>query len=238
MMKHLWSCLSGLSSQFSATRRGYEWLICMWTGAFTSILIESVDAWPDFLVQRRGAVKNWKRRQICYPYVALRRPVKPHPFMYNTETFKIIASFLSIRSLFSSLSHAHKHSQHLWRKGLVIITCNFLLHWQVLSRVTESRKVWQTDLSLLLNQWHLSTMTEWIRQIATSGLWWKSVCEVAKTKWDVRVSEERYCAVGNVKLWHVGTWGAILVGMHSVICIVSSSSLLLFGLKLVKLVGY
>lgn len=39
MMKHLWLCLSGLSSQFGPTRRGYEWLICMWTGAFTSIII-------------------------------------------------------------------------------------------------------------------------------------------------------------------------------------------------------
>lgn len=43
-MKHLWSCLLGLSSQFSPNRRAYEWLICMWTGAFTSILIEIVVA--------------------------------------------------------------------------------------------------------------------------------------------------------------------------------------------------
>lgn len=42
IMKHLWSCLSGLSSQFSPTRQKYEWLICMWTGAFTSVLIETV----------------------------------------------------------------------------------------------------------------------------------------------------------------------------------------------------
>lgn len=44
MIKHLWSCLSGLSSQFSPTRHRYEWLICMWTGAFTSVLIETVVA--------------------------------------------------------------------------------------------------------------------------------------------------------------------------------------------------
>lgn len=43
-MKHSWSRLSGLSSQFSPTRRGYEWLICMWTGAFTSIIIETAVA--------------------------------------------------------------------------------------------------------------------------------------------------------------------------------------------------
>lgn len=109
MMKHLWLCLSGLSSQFSPTRRGYEWLICMWTRAFTSIIIETVVAchrvaW--FSCTHRGAVKNWKRWQICYPYVALRRPLKQHLFMYNTETFKIIGSFLSILSPFpSSLTH-------------------------------------------------------------------------------------------------------------------------------------
>lgn len=135
MMKHLWLCLSGLSSQFSPTRREYEWLICMWTGAFTSILIETVVAcccvaW--FPCAHWRAVKNWKRRQICYPYVALRRPLKMRPFMYNTETFKIIASLLSVLSLFS-LSHIHKHSEYLWRKALVIITCNFPLHWQVLN---------------------------------------------------------------------------------------------------------
>ena len=112
MMKHLWSCLLGLSSQFSPNRRVYEWLICMWTGAFTSILIEIVVAcccvaW--FPCTRRGAVKNEKRRQICYPYVALARPLKRQPFMYNTETFKIIASFLSILSLFLPLTHTITH---------------------------------------------------------------------------------------------------------------------------------
>lgn len=110
MMKHLWSCLSGLSSQFSPDRRGYEWLICMWTGAFTSILIEAVVAclcvaWFPHMHWR--VMKNWKRRQICYPYVALRGPLKQHPFMYNTETFKIIASFLSVLSLFLPLTHKH-----------------------------------------------------------------------------------------------------------------------------------
>lgn len=136
MMKHLWSCLSGLSSQFSPTRRGYEWLICMWTGAFTSILIETVVAWHClawFSCMHRRAVKNWKRRQICYPYEVLRRPLKQQPFMYNTETFKIIASFLSVISLFSA-SRTHKHSKHLWKKGLVIIICNLPLYWQVLNR--------------------------------------------------------------------------------------------------------
>lgn len=110
MMKHLWSCLSGLSSQFSPTRRRYQWLICMWTGAFTSILIETVVACccvACFPCTHRGAVKNWRRRQICYPYVALRRPLKQHPFMYNRETLKIIASFLSILSLSLFLSQAH-----------------------------------------------------------------------------------------------------------------------------------
>lgn len=92
-IRHLWWHLSGLSLQLSSTRLGYEWLVRMWTGAFTSILIETVVAWNCvawFPGWHRGAVKNWKRRQICYPHVAPGSPLEQHPFMYNRATLKIM----------------------------------------------------------------------------------------------------------------------------------------------------
>lgn len=51
-----------------------------------------------------------KSVEVCVQVsVALARPLKRQPFMYNTETFKIIASFLSIPSLFLPLTHTITH---------------------------------------------------------------------------------------------------------------------------------
>lgn len=130
MMQHLWSCLSGLSSPFSPTRRPHEWLICMWTRAFTSVPIETAVAchrvaW--FPCAYRGAVKNRRDDKSFYPYAALRRPLKHCLFMYNRETFKIIGFFL-VSPFFPSLHtrpHTHTHSSDLWRKSQVIIMQSF-----------------------------------------------------------------------------------------------------------------
>lgn len=150
-----------------------QWLICMWTRAFTLILTETVAAchcvaW--FPSMHRGAVKNWKRWQICYP--SLRIPMKQPLFMYYTETFKIIGSFFS--TLFRP-SHTYTHSLFgpLKEKSsnyYAIFLCTIKLNF------------WQGGLSLLFNQWHLLMTAKWIRQIATSRLWWKGVCEAAKRK--------------------------------------------------------
>lgn len=53
--------------------------------------------------------------------------------------------------------------------------CYFPLHCTALNWVPCGGKPWRRSLFVLLNQWHLLMMTKWIRQIASSQLWWKSV---------------------------------------------------------------
>lgn len=145
----MWSCLAGVSSPFSPSSRVHEWLICMWTGAFTSVCIENAACRLPrgglIFVVRIRAVKNWKRRQIFYPCAALRRPLKHYLFMYNRETFKIIGFSLSI--LFFSFSfpfftHTYTHTcTHQPSEGKVkSLLCNLSADWRALNRARQSRE--------------------------------------------------------------------------------------------------
>lgn len=138
MMKHLWSCLSGLSSQFSPTRRGYEWLICMGTGAFTSILIETAVAcrcvaW--FSCTRREELWRIGREDKSVTRMYLSGGLWNGILSCIIQTFKIIASFLSILSLFFflPLTRAQTLTAPL-KERFSNYYMQFYLHWQVLNK--------------------------------------------------------------------------------------------------------
>lgn len=124
----------GVSSQFTPTRWGCKWLTCMRTRAFTSVLTETAIAChclARFPSMHRGAVKNWKRWQICYPYVTLRIPMKQHLFnVLYRETIKIIGSFLSTCPSRAHTIRTHTLFGHFlytfWNQWHLLIIANWI----------------------------------------------------------------------------------------------------------------